>query len=288
MNSRSHGLEELDHLLTYVSDLDAAGTAFERLGFRLTPVSHITTMGIANRLVLMRPRTPGAANFIELMGVADASRLPPPMREVLSGSQGIKSMVMMTADAQAAHRMLAGAGYPFVPPSHVRREWAIPGEGSVWLEFDVLLPVPAPLTFNVCQYHNVDLYVREDWLAHPNTARSLVAAIGVAADAKTAVAYFERLFGMAAVCGEDGGYVVSPGRTELVVYGAEAFEARFGVSAPRAGSGVAYAGMRIAVGDLGRVAAILAGNGVPVSGASGIVVGPREACGNVIEFVKQT
>jgi len=287
MNPRSHGLEELDHLMTYVADLDAAGAAFERLGFRLTPVSHITTMGIANRLVLMRARTPGAANFIELMGVTDASLLPPPMREVLSGRQGIKSMVMMTADAQAAHRMLAGAGYPFAPPSHVRREWTIPGKGSVWPEFDVLLPIQAPLTFNVCQYHNVDLYLREDWLEHPNTARSLVAAIGVAADAKAAVAYCERLFGMAAICGDDGGYAVSPGRTELVLYDVEAFEARFGVSAPSAGNGVAYAGMRIAVGDLGRLAAVLDGNGVPASGASGIVVGPREACGNVIEFVQQ-
>ncbi|MEK7944147.1 VOC family protein [Pigmentiphaga sp. YJ18] len=288
MNTSSHGIEELDHLMTYVADLDAAGTAYERLGFRLTPVSNIASMGIANRLVPMRPRTPGAANFIELMGVADASLLPAPMREVLSGAPGIKSMVMMTGDAQAAHRMLVDAGYPFAAPSHVRREWAIPGEGSVWPEFDVLLPIPAPLKFNVCQYHNVELYLREDWLEHPNTAESLLAAIGVASDARSAAAYFERLFGVAAVRSADGGHAVSPGRTELVLYEPAAFEARFGCPAPAGGDGVAYAGMRIAVRDRDRLAALLDANGVPHARVGGIVVDPRSACGNVIEFVERT
>jgi len=288
MNTSSHGIEELDHLMTYVADLDAAAADYERLGFRLTPISHISAMGIANRLVPMRPRTPGAANFIELMGVADASRLPAPMREVLAGEPGIKSMVMMTRDAHAAHRLLADAGYPFAPPSHVRREWAIPGEGSVWPEFDVLLPVPAPLKFNVCQYHNVELYLREDWLEHPNTAQTLLAAIGVADDVRPAIAYFERLFGVAAVCGADGGHALSPGRTDLVLYEPAAFEARFGCAAPAAGDGVAYAGMRIAVSDRLRLAGLLAANEVPFTEASGIVVGPRSACGNVIEFVEQS
>lgn len=282
----SQDIDELDHLLTYVQDLDAAARAYERLGFRLTPTSDITTMGIANRLIPMRPRTPGAANFIELMAVRDTGRLPEAMRPILSGHQGIKSMVMMSRDIAGAQARLAERGYPFAPPAHISREWVIPGEGSVWPEFDVMLPIPAPLAFNVCQYHNVELYLREEWLEHPNGAQHMLACLAVSTEPSATIGYFAALFGRQAREGADGGHAVSPGATDLVVYDAQAFEQRYGF-APEPGADARFAGYRVAVRSLAKLHALLDGNQVAHQNAHDrILVGPDAACGNLLEFVE--
>lgn len=282
----SQGIDELDHLLTYVPDLDQATLAYERLGFQLTPPSDITAMGIVNRLALMQPRTPGSANFIELMSVKDASLLPGPMQSILSGAPGIKSMVMMSRDVPAAHTALTARGYPFAEPAHVRREWAIPGEPSVWPEFDVLLPIPAPLAFNVCQYHNLELYLRPDWLKHPNGARHVLACLAVSPDPAATGAYFAELFGTQARDDGHGGLAISPAATELVIYDAQAYAERYG-HAPAAQDGPAFAGYRIAVESLARLRALLADNGVEFQDhPDRLVVGPQFACGNLVEFVE--
>jgi len=282
----SQDIDELDHLLTYVQDLDAAAQAYARLGFRPTPLSDITSMGIVNRLIPMRPRTPGAANFIELMAVRDASRLPDAMRPILSGRQGIKSMVMMSRDVAATHARLTERGYPFAPPAHIRREWAIPGEGSVWPEFDVLLPIPAPLAFNVCQYHNVELYLREDWLEHPNGAQHVLACLAVSSDPAATIGYFAKLFSREARRDADGGHAVSPGATDLVVYDPQAFAERYGIT-PAQGADARFAGYRVAVRSLADLRGLLARNQVAHEDAGKrILVGPDAACGNLIEFVE--
>jgi hypothetical protein len=175
-------IEELDHLLTYVRDGAAAELFFRGLGFTLSPISHITPMGIVNRLILFADTVPGSANFIELMSVADAAKLPPPMAALLRGDDGIKSLVLSTSDVAAAHAHFTSLSHPFAPPVRVEREWDLGDGTSVFPKFDVLLPLNAGLTFNACQYHNVDLYKRPEWTAHANTVTGLAIVFAVAPD----------------------------------------------------------------------------------------------------------
>jgi hypothetical protein len=211
------------------------------------------------------------------------------MATVLSGAEGVKSMVMMTPDAHAARKELVADGYPFAPPVHVRREWAIPGEGLVWPEFDVLLPIPAPLAFNACQHHTLGLYLREDWQVHPNTAQHLLCVLAVADDVPATVAWYERLFGATARQQRDGGWHVTPGAIELAIYSPDDFARRFpgaGSLAPLPAGGAGYRGYRIAVASMAQAARCLAEAGVTtIKTADGLAVGPANACGNVIEFV---
>lgn len=277
-----NGIAEIDHLLTYVADLDAASAAYERLGFRLTPRSEIGAMGIANRLALLSPLTSGTGNYIELMSAADRAKLPPPMASTLSGVEGVKSMVMATPDAHKAQAELVANGYDFAPPVHVKREWVIPGEGSVWPEFDVMLPIAAPLPFNLCRYFNLDLYLRQDWRTHPNGARHLVATFAVAPEPHATARYYEKLFDRPATLGADGAWIVQAAAVELALYDPLFFAARYGV-APPAASAPYYAGYRIAVARLEPLRALLARNGVAtIPTVLGVAV---RACGNVIEFV---
>ena len=109
-------VEAIDHLLTFVRDLDEAARFFDRLGFTLTPESRIETMGIVNRLILFPDASDGSANFIELMSVFDEARLPPAMAMLLSGDEGIKSMVLSLGDVERARAHFIALGCPFAPP----------------------------------------------------------------------------------------------------------------------------------------------------------------------------
>jgi hypothetical protein len=204
------------------------------------------------------------------------------MAATLSGSEGVKSMVMATSDAHAAQKELVANGYAFDPPVHVKREWVIPGEGSVFPEFDVTLPIPAPLPFNLCRYFNLDLYLRQDWRTHPNGARHLTATFAVAPDPHVTARYYEKLFGRAATLGADGAWIVQAGAVELAIYDQLFFAARYGVVPPAANAPY-YAGYRVSVARLDPLRAALERNGVAtIPTVLGLAV---QACGNIIEFV---
>jgi hypothetical protein len=80
---------------------------------------------------------------------------------------------------------------------------------------------------------------------------------------------------------------VSPAAVELQVYTPAAFEARYGLPprAPAERGLMSYAGMRVGVADMSALKQCLGDNGVDYDDHSGrVVVGPEQACGNVIEF----
>lgn len=194
-------IEAIDHLLTFVPDLDAAARRFEALGFTVTPPSEITAMGITNRLILFRDWSGNAAHFIEMMAVTDAARLPPPMARLLRGAAGIKSVVLSLTDPAAAGARFNTLGAAFGPPQHVRREWKIDDTTSVWPEFDVLLPVDDVLTFNGCRYAKVDLYRRAEWSAHANGVTGFDQVLCAAPDPVAAAGRLAQLLGTEATGG---------------------------------------------------------------------------------------
>jgi catechol 2,3-dioxygenase-like lactoylglutathione lyase family enzyme len=194
-------VKAIDHLLTNVRDLDEAARFYDRLGFTLTPESRIEAMGIVNRLILFPDASDGSANFIELMSVFDAARLPPAMAALLSGDEGIKSMVLSLGDVERAHAHFVALGCPFGPPFHVRREWRLSATESVWPEFDVLLPVNDVVTFNGCRYHNVNLYRLPAWTTHRNGARAFDRVYCAAADTQAAASRLAKILGTTATDG---------------------------------------------------------------------------------------
>ncbi len=274
-------IAEIDHLLTYVADPAAAAALFARMGFTLSPVSRIEAMGITNYLVLMNPGHRGSANFIELMGAHDRAMLPPPMAKTLSGRQGIKSIVLHAPSAAAAHGALAGLGFDAVPPMHVRREWVIAPGQSVHPEFDVILPVDAPLVFNACQYHNVDLYLRPEWLSHDNGAIRMACVFAAADDPGAVASPLARLFDCP-VREEGGALLVTPGTVDLSIMTPDVAADRFGIAAQ---PGTRYLGYAVDVAGLDQLGACLRrGNVEYRATGEGALVSPETGLGNVILF----
>jgi hypothetical protein len=283
----TRAIREIDHLLTYVRDLDAAASAFRRMGFTLSPLSRIEAMGISNHLVLMRQGIPGFANYIELMSVHDHARLPPPMARILSGPEGIKSMVLGTEDAVAAQQAMVKHGFAAAPPVHVKREWKIGPGQSVFPEFDVILPVDAPLAFNACRYFDVDLYLRPEWLEHANSAQRVASVFAIADDAGAVARRYGDLFEAPTVqLGEAAR--TTPGRLDLEVMSAEAVEGRFGLTL--AGPhGTAYLGYLVDVASLDVLRSCLSAGKVACRDLGDtICVDPADGFGNLIAFRERT
>ena len=279
-------IREIDHLLTYVRDLDAAAATFRRMGFTLSPLSRIEAMGISNHLVLMRQGIPGFANYIELMSAHDRARLPPPMAKVLSGPEGIKSMVLGTEDAVAAQQAMVKHGFAAAPPVHVKREWKIAPGQSVFPEFDVLMPVEAPLAFNACRYFNVDLYLRPEWRVHANGAQRMTTVFAVADEPAAVARRYGDLFDAStrqsgeAVC-------TTPGQVDLAVMSSETAKRRFGLTVATA-AGAGYLGYLVEVVSLDVLRSCLSDGKVPCRDLGGtICVDPADGFGNLIVFREQ-
>jgi hypothetical protein len=279
-----NGIIEIDHLLTAVQDAQRAGEDFERLGFTVTPLSVITAMGLSNRLVLLSPLSDGAANFVELMALNDPAAANAAMRQLLEGPESVRSMVMTSRDAETTRSALIAEGYEPGEVHKLQRVWELPSGEQLHLAFDVLLPLPAPFAFNVCQYRTLQHYLRPQWREHPNGAVSLVSVHCVEEQPRKAIGYFEKLFGKRAERESDGSLSITPGKVKLVVHAPAQFAAAFGIEPPRPGG---YAGYSINVEDLGRTTALLRARGIDFVdlGAAGAVVGPAAAHGNALRFV---
>lgn len=277
-------ISEIDHLLTFVRDGEAAAEKFRQLGFTLSPVSQIESMGIVNQMVLFKDAPFGSANFIELMSVSDSARLPSVMGRLLSGEERIKSMVLSTQDAQICHAHLTSIGLPFAPPVHIRRAWALGDGTSVFPEFDVILPADAGLTFNACRYYNADLYTRADWTTHANTVTGLEAVICVADEPVELAHRFSRILD-APIIQAGPALRVAPGRMALEIWPSHAVANRFGATRPEHTS-VSFLGYRLQAADLRIAAQFAHGAGVSmIESECGFLLSPDAMFGNIVEVV---
>ena len=232
-------------MVAHVADLDAAAARMLDLGFTLSPRSDLANVGVANHLVLLPPSDPACASFFELMmSTVPAHSLHPSMAAVLTGPPAWRWLVLATADAHAAQRRLLAMGVKMGVPTHVRREWRIDADQSVWPEFDVTFPCDEALPFNLCQYHNVALYQRAEWLQHTNGANRLRAVVAVDAQAESTARRCAAWFGAEAMpLGAEGtgAWSVQCTPTSLEVWPPAAFAAHH----PGGSVASGYAGIRV-------------------------------------------
>jgi len=282
----SFGFTEIDHLLGSAVDPQHGGEKYARLGFTVTPLSVIESIGVGNRMVLLQPLTVNTANFIECMGIVDRARVPPTMAELLGGSEGMRSMVLSGPDARTSHAQLKRDGYEFLPPLDLEREWTLPSGEILRPAFLVTLPAPAPLRFNFCQYRNLHPYLRTEWLAHENGAQHLTSVLAIADNAKAAVGSFETAFASPARS-RDGIFSTGPGKVQLRVGNQAALRALIPDEWLGETQGVRYLGFEVKVASLAALRTLFVRRGINfIERSQALVVAPHEACGNVVRFIE--
>ena len=168
----------------------------------------------------------------------------------------------------------------------MKREWKIAPEQSVFPEFDVLMPVAAPLAFNACRYFNVDLYLRPEWRVHANGAQRMTTVFAVADEPAAVARRYGDLFDAStrqsgeAVC-------TTPGQVDLAVMSSETAKRRFGLTVATA-AGAGYLGYLVEVVSLDVLRSCLSDGKVPCRDLGGtICVDPGDGFGNLIVFREQ-
>jgi catechol 2,3-dioxygenase-like lactoylglutathione lyase family enzyme len=195
------GQTMLDHVGLFVPDLSRAAAAFERLGFRLTP-----TTPQRHRLAPGQPLVPaGTANRLAVLGLGYVEILAPiadtpiaaQLKSAIERYPGLHLIAFGTADGEASHRHLAGAGFDPLPVIHLERTVeTADGEGLAL--FSVVRVPPGTMAegrVQYCRHHTPELVWQDRWQAQPNAATALTDVLLAVADPAEALGRFARFVG---------------------------------------------------------------------------------------------
>ena len=268
---------QIDHVVVAVRDLERAASAYEGLGFTLTPRAE-HPWGTANRLAQF-----AGNNFIELLEVDRPALIFPPdpaaqppvfsfgahNREFLAGGEGMSMFVLAGADSRADAARFAAAGLESYAPFDFERRAGLPDGRTVTVGFSLAFathPDMPRAAFFTCHNRFPENFWKPAFQSHANGARAIAEAFLVAAEPARYADFVAGFTGGTAT--EVAGGLSAPcGPHALTLLTPEAFAARF-------------PGERVDLSDGARFAAIaIEGPGV----APGLTPA-AEACGLAIEW----
>ncbi len=140
----------LDHVGWYVPDMEEAGAAFERLGFRLTPLTphthesasgERTPSGTANRCAMIEL---GYLEILCAMPDLDTA-LAAQLRSGLARYTGLHLIAFTCADAVSEHARIASAGFAPQPIVNLRRPLTADDGSEAMTAFSVIRLAPGAM-----------------------------------------------------------------------------------------------------------------------------------------------
>jgi len=274
---------DIDHVMLISRDLAHARSAYERMGFTVTPLtSH--PHGTANHLILFQH------DFIELLGVVAPERLDArsaAAQVFLQIREGFAAIALPTSDAERDSEALLRRG---LEPSDLYcfdRPVTLPdGRETRAIVDTVWAPEPsAPLvqTFLSRQHVAEAIWVPE-WQAHPNGARAIAWLTLVADDPAAALeSHFVAFLDAELLRDAHGRRTFATPRGEVRILGPDDYQAAYGT--PAEATRPYIAGMGIRVTDLETLVTHIRASGVPHERSSQAVrVLPDSAHGALLEF----
>jgi len=201
----------IDHVLIGVGDLERARMAWTRLGFTLTPRGRHLQQGTGNYCVMF------ARDYIELLGVVDATQGAGGLEAVLREGEGLRGLAFATRSGDDTAAELRRRGLNPTPPRDLSRQLELP-EGTALPRFKLVSLPPAEtpaLSAFVCQHLTPALVRRPPWLAHANGVAGIAGVIVTVAATEPLRDAYERLFG-AEVVTTDAVLTVHVGNHRLV------------------------------------------------------------------------
>lgn len=256
----------LDHLVIGVADLDAAGSFYEKLGFRVGARNR-HPWGTENRVV----QFPGA--FLELITVGDGTLIPPHaprrfsfgafVRDALARGEGMSMLVLESRDAAGDANGFRAAGIGDFEPFFFERQARRPDGSEVRVAFSLAFAQndAAPdCGFFLCQQLEPQNFWNPAFQQHENGASGL-SAVFLVAQAPAAQAGFLGAFsGAESFATSEAGLRLPLPRGRLEVMTPEAAAAAMLDHESR--QQTEFAGFAVTVPDLEPVGAGLAEHGI--------------------------
>jgi hypothetical protein len=244
----------LDHLGHFVPDLDAAAAVWEKLGFRVTPVSHHQVSGkpagTSNRCVMLEE------GYIELLAPMMDTPNAQRVRERMKRFVGVHLACFGTPDAAAEHARLAAHGFEPEPVVHLQRQV----ETGDSVGFRVVYVPPAKMPEGRVQYCE-HLTPRQVWREGFVNPIGLSAVYVVADDPEEVAARWGR-FGGLLPRPEDGFVRLDTARGRVVIGTTRKLAALLGAAPPAP----ALAGYALSCGEPDAFAARCSKAGMQVAG----------------------
>ena len=244
----------LDHLGHFVPDLGAAAAVWEKLGFKVTPVSHHQVSGkpagTSNRCVMLEE------GYLELLAPTADTPNAQRVRERMRRFVGVHLACFGTPDAAGEHRRLAAHGFEPEPLVHLQRTI----DTGALLRFSVVYVPPQKMPEGRVQYceHVTPEHVWRDGFVNPFRLR----AVYVVADDPEEVAARWGRFGGLVPRLEDGFVRLDTARGRVLIGKKQQMERLLG-TAPAA---PALAGYALACADPDGFAARCRKAGLKVDG----------------------
>ena len=280
----------LDHVGIAGRDLDDLATAYERLGFTLTPRARhsgrrtpdgpIEPFGTANRCIMLRQ------GYIELLAVVDPRAFSDTIDERLARYAGLHIIALAVDDAEANLQRLRLAGMDIPGIAYLERPVDDTDPDGPKARFArVPLPDSPEGRIQLIRHLTPEAIWQERFVSHPNGAVALEEVVlAVAAPAESA-ARLSLLAGRPVTPDPAGGYALAMPQGRVRVLPPDALTTVFpGAAIP---SLPFIAGFSVRTGDgNAAVARLLGERGIPHRAApDGVLVDSAVAGGASLRFV---
>jgi len=277
-------LKGIDHTIVGTDDLEAARALWERLGFTLTPRGRHKGWGTGNYCAMFE------RDYVELLGTVDPSQFDNGLADMLAAQgPGLLGFSLAADSASQAASWLGGRGTPHEVKA-LARFIELPG-GNLEPGFALAMPARAyagGLKPFVTEHLTRDLVWQPEWCRHPNSATGIASVTYVAEEPLALIEPFEAIFGLGSAVATDETVALRFGRGGGFVLVVRPADLTFlhPAIAPDEPARAGYAGMSLAVADLGACAAALAQGGIEFERdrAAALHVAPDQAGGVALAF----
>lgn len=169
----------IDHLVLAMNDLDRGRDLYQRMGFTLTPPA-LHPWGTSNSLAQLQ------GCFLELLSIDEPKKIEehrPGLfsfgafnREFLSKREGFSMLALDSNDARADHAAWRAADLETYAPFDFSRKAKLPDGEEKTVSFSLTFttdPNTPGIAFFTCQQHAPEVFWRENYQRHANTARTI-------------------------------------------------------------------------------------------------------------------
>ena len=277
-------LKGIDHTIVGTDDLEGARALWERLGFRLTPRGRHKGWGTGNYCAMFE------RDYVELLGAVDPSQFDNGLAAMLAtNGPGLLGFALAADSASEAAAWLGSRGMPHIV-KELSRFIERPG-GTLEPRFSLAMPAhpyAGGLKPFVTEHLSRDLVWQPEWCRHPNSATGISSVTYVADEPLALVEPFEAIFGLGSAIATDETVALRFGRGGgfLIVVRPADLTFLHPAIAPDDPARPGYAGMSLAVADLGACAAALDQGGIEFERdrAAALHVSPDQAGGVALAF----
>jgi catechol 2,3-dioxygenase-like lactoylglutathione lyase family enzyme len=263
-------IQGIDHVVILAADLDRAAETYARLGFTLSPRGvHSDHMGSANHTIILQD------DYFEVLSVLKPTPSNATWRARLETGEGLWAMALKTDDAAGMADEMRAAGYAVRDMLDFERPVDLPDGTTGTAAFKVTHFNEPGSVFDgifACQQLTRETVWLPELMEHANGAVGIEALEALAADPKAVAGQLSALFETEPVTGSDGILSFRAGPVTLRV--------RLGDAG---GWPIRFTGLTLAVSDLARTEAAMAGLGAERDGDT-LRIAPRLTHGVALGF----